>query len=373
VLDPCLSYRPLPPFDRLAGEPQLLAKVHAAWQQLQQRQVLLGSTGSRLLSGNSELAEELEAFLAKFHGAPAALLFNSGYDANVGFFSSVPQRDDLVLYDELIHASVHDGMRLGRAPRKAFRHNDLAHLRSELSSSKPASIAGASVFVAVETVYSMDGDCAPLLELVQLCEEFGANLVVDEAHATGVIGATGEGCVKHLGLQERVFARLHTFGKGVGCHGAAVLGSVALQQYLINYARSLIYSTSLPPHSLLSIRVAYEFMAQSSDRRAHLARLVALFRSRLVGTLASTRRASILPSDSAIQGVIVPGNDSVVLLAAVLSNAGFDVKPIRSPTVPAGTERVRICLHAHNTLDQVDRLCTHIVAHFRGPLLIQKL
>ena len=239
--------------------------------------------------------------LAQFHAGETALLFNSGYDANYGLLSSLPAGADVVLYDELVHASVHDGMRAGRGRREAFRHNDVAHLRKILAQRRDEGRdKNGDAFVVVETVYSMDGDLAPLPALVDACEQFGAQLIVDEvrcapagegshqdarahgaaaafgcggrpdcqAHATGVFGPNGAGCVQAHGLERRVFARVHTFGKALGVHGAAVLGSDVLRSYLINYARSLIYTTSLPTHSLLSIRAAYATMAAHPEVRA---------------------------------------------------------------------------------------------------------
>jgi len=217
----------------------------------------LGSTGSRLLSGHTQLHAEIEEEVATFHRAESSLIFNSGYDANIGLFSSVPQRSDTVLYDQLVHASVRDGLRLGLAKAYSFRHNDLAHLETRLRR------AVGTCFVAVESVYSMDGDCAPLREIVELVQHYDAYLIVDEAHATGVFGTEGRGRVVENSLQDMVFARLHTFGKALGVHGAAVVGSRTLKNYLINFARSFIYTTSLTPHSLVAIRCAYQQLARS--------------------------------------------------------------------------------------------------------------
>ncbi|MBL4654010.1 MAG: aminotransferase class I/II-fold pyridoxal phosphate-dependent enzyme, partial [Flavobacteriales bacterium] len=199
-----------------------------------------GSTGSRLLTGNSIEAEELEAFIAEYHNAEAGLLYNSGYDANIGLLSCVPQRGDTVIYDELSHASIIDGIRLSRAESFKFKHNNLEHLETRLKSAK------GNVFVVVESVYSMDGDFSPLQELINLKQKFDFNLIVDEAHATGLFGKKGEGRCVELGIQNEVFARVHTYGKALGCHGAIVLGSETLRSYLINFSRSFIYTTALP-------------------------------------------------------------------------------------------------------------------------------
>src|SRR5436190_3874515 len=196
-----------------------------------------GATGSRLLTGNYKLIEETEQFIANFHNAEAGLIFNSGYDANVGLLSSVPQRGDTILYDYLSHASIRDGIRLSFAQSFSFQHNDLNDLEERLKK------ATGNIFVVTESVFSMDGDLCPLKDLVTLCEKYNANLIIDEAHATGVIGKKGEGFVQTLNLESKVFARIHTFGKAIGVHGAIVLGSTSLRDYLINFARSFLYST----------------------------------------------------------------------------------------------------------------------------------
>lgn len=299
-----------------------------------------GSTGSRLLAGNTTLAESLEAEIAAFHGAEAALLFNSGYDANIGLLASVPQRGDTLLTDELIHASMIDGARLSYATRHKFRHNDLDDLESKIRK------ATGTVYVAVESVYSMDGDLAPLADLCDLCDRYGAALLVDEAHATGPFGPRGEGVVSALGLENRVFARVHTFGKGLGVHGAVVLGSSLLRDFLINFARSFVYTTALPPHSLLAIRAAYEHLQTHTYKIHQLHTLRAFFVQQATGQMPE---ADWLLTESAIQGLVVPGNEACRAVAADLQASGLDVRPILSPTVPAGRERLRICLHTFNT------------------------
>ena len=331
------------------------ARSPALVKQIQDAEALTsiasGSTGSRLLSGNSALAEELEAFLAQFHQAEAALVFNSGYDANVGLLSCLPRRGDTLLTDELIHASMIDGARLSYATRHRFRHNDLNDLEARLKK------ATGTAYVAVESVYSMDGDMAPLTELAHLCDRYGAALLVDEAHATGVFGPNGEGLVVALGLQDRVFARIHTFGKALGVHGAAVVGPDVLRRYLINFARPFIYSTALPPHSLLAIRCAYEHLKAHPNPVAELHGQIELFRQK---TQASPATAWWIPSRTPIQGLVVPGNEPCRAVAAALQAAGLDVRPILSPTVPAGQERLRICLHSFNTEAEMNKLFEEI-------------
>ena len=197
--------------------------------------IQFGATGSRLISGNYELTEEAEAFLANFYNAATALIFNSGYNANIGLFQCLPQRNDTIIYDELIHASIRDGIRLSNASNFSFSHNNLTALEQKLSNAKGL------IYVVVESVYSMDGDMAPLTEIVAVCKKYNAALIVDEAHAVGIFG-NGKGLVSELGLENNVFARVVTFGKAVGVHGAAILGSNELRDYLINFSRAFISS-----------------------------------------------------------------------------------------------------------------------------------
>lgn len=303
-----------------------------------------GSGGSRLLAGNYALIEETERQLAAFHAAPAGLIFNSGYDANIGLLSCVPQRGDVVIYDALSHASIRDGMRLSFAQAFSFAHNDCRDLEKRL-----AAVRQPNIFVVTESVFSMDGDCAPLKEMAALCRRYGANLIVDEAHATGVIGEKGEGLVQALGLEDECFARIHTFGKALGCHGAVVLGSPLLRDYLINFSRSFIYTTALPPASVRAIATAYTLLPGLGTQREQLQRLIGQWRAAAIGY-------QRLDSPTPIQVVIVPGNDQARGVAARLQEAGLDVRPILYPTVPKGSERLRMVLHSFNTEQEVDRL-----------------
>lgn len=306
-----------------------------------------GATGSRLLTGQTKLADMVENELADFYQTEAALVFNSGYDANLGLLACLPKAGDTLLTDELIHASMIDGARLSYAARQRFRHNDLNDLETKLQQ------ANGQVFVAVESVYSMDGDVAPLNELVALCEHYGAALLVDEAHATGVYGPNGEGLVVELGLQNRVLARVHTFGKALGVHGAAIVGPDILRNYLINFARSFIYTTALPPHSLIAIRCAHQRLQANSEVRRQLRERIIYFRHDAESRLPNTTWTD---SSSPIQCLIVPGNDQARYVATEAQREGFDVRAILSPTVPAGQERLRICIHAFNTLNEIEQL-----------------
>lgn len=326
----------------LAREPQLHDSGHHEFY---------GATGSRLISGHHSLFDEVEKVLATFYQAEAALIFNSGYAANLGFFSCVPQRGDIILYDELIHASIRDGIRLSHAKSYSFPHNDSEALKRSLEK------AEGKVFVAVESVYSMDGDAAPLETMADICKDFGAALVVDEAHAAGAFGE-GKGLVVQRGLTEQVFARVVTFGKAYGCHGAAVLGSTDLKNYLINFSRPLIYTTALPLPSVLSIKKAHEFLRDNLNLIEKLKENIAYFRQQIVN-----KQLTLINSMSAIQCLIIPGNDNVKAVAGKLQQAGFDVRPILSPTVPEGQERLRICLHSFNTTDQIDRFVKTLEEH----------
>ena len=326
----------------------LLHEKEQANQQFIESQFRSGSTGSRLLSGNTELAEKLEQTIAKFHKAEAALLFNSGYDANIGLMSAIAGRHTTILSDELCHASLIDGIRLSQCGhRYKFAHNDLNDLEGKL---KKHTNAG-PVIVVVESVYSMDGDMAPLQQLVQLCDTYNAQLVVDEAHATGIMGKHGEGLVNTLGLEDKVFARVHTFGKALGCHGAVVVGSERLKQFLINFARSFIYTTALPEHALHAADRAYQYLGADNFSNAPLHALIAYFRERIATSISGWK-----DSTSAIQALVVGDNERSRSLATKLQQAGLQISPILHPTVPAGMERLRVCLHTFNNREQIDRL-----------------
>lgn len=302
-----------------------------------------GSTGSRLISGNSTYTEQLEHTIADFHHAEAGLLINSGYDANVGLFSAVPQRGDTIITDELIHASVIDGSRLSFANKYTFRHNDLQSLEDKLKQAK------GNCYVAVESVYSMDGDAAPIAEMIALTDQYSACLIVDEAHA---VGLSKRGIVADIGLQNRVFARVVTFGKGLGCHGAIILGSNTLREYLINFARSFIYTTAAPVHQSASIKLAYGLLEDADNAIDKLKRNIELFKKCVI----LNGECALIDSDSQIQCILLKSNEKAKMIATELQNSGFDVRAILSPTVPQGTERIRICLHAFNSYDEITAL-----------------
>ena len=360
---------------------------------------ILGATGSRLLSGDSLLARSIESKLASVHGRPSALLFNSGYDANLSVLSSLPYReeDDAIVMDELVHNSLVMGVRMGRIRRErvfSFKHNDVLDLKRVLDEVMLSSSSLASILVVVESVYSMDGDVAPLHNILDLAQAMGARVVVDEAHGLGVYGSTnvenlelighlggdddssnktvpgkktrgGVGVLAALDIESHpaLLCSIHTFGKAAGCHGAIIAGSTTLISYLVNYARPFVYSTSLPPHSLVSIQLAYaSMMGEVGERRRKAVfRLVRIFREELSAGLKlnfpKNTGFELLPSPSPIQAILVPGNDACISVCKYLRKEGnFDVYPIRSPTVAKGEERIRIVLHSHNTEEQVHEL-----------------
>lgn len=318
----------------------------------QQSGGLNGSTGSRLLSGNHSLFKILENQLSSFHNSQASLIFNSGYDANIGFFSAVPQKGDIILYDEYSHASIRDGLKMSLANNFKFRHNDLEDLESKIirsSSKRPGSV----IYIVTESVFSMDGDMPDLIKIADLAEEYDARLIIDEAHATGVIGEKGQGLVQELKLESKVFARIHTFGKAIGCHGAAILCSNKLKEYLVNFCRSFIYTTALSPHSVTTISAAYRFLDSDKDSLKNLKENIKYFK---LEVQKNNLQDIFIESDSAIQACIISGNTRVKLAASDLADNGFVVKAILAPTVPSGSERLRFCLHSYNSKHEISEV-----------------
>ena len=310
-----------------------------------------GATGSRLLSGNHNLYTITEEFITHFHQSESALIFNSGYDANIGFFSAVPQRNDIILFDELCHASIRDGITMSNAKSFKFNHNDLEHLEMLLNkytiiqNPKPETI-----YIVTESVFSMDGDSPNLESLVNLSTKYNCNLVLDEAHALGVFGENGEGLIQELKLQNQIFARIITFGKALGCHGAAILGNEELKSYLINFARSFIYTTALSPHSVATILIGYQELENQKEAILKLKNNIQFFNQQK--TILGLKQLFVR-NKSAIQSAIIPGNENVKHIANQLQENGFDVKAILSPTVPKGQERLRFCLHSYNSEKEI--------------------
>jgi len=305
--------------------------------------LLNGGTGSRLLSGNHEAYTALESYLAGIFQSEAALVFNSGYSANQSLISAVAGRGDTIIYDRLSHVCLKEGAWLSKAKSIAFTHNDVEDLQRKIAQ------AEGRVFVVTETVFSMDGDFSPIEDIIEVCEAEGAYLIVDEAHSTGVYGERGSGWLVACGLAHRVFARVYTFGKGMGVHGACVACSQVLKDFLINFGRGFIYTTSLPPHSVISIEESFLFLEQNQGLQDQLRDNIHAFRAVLK-----------TPSDSAIQPVLIPGNKEVRQVASALQDMGFEVRPIVSPTVKEGSERLRICLHTYNKREDILALAENI-------------
>ncbi len=318
--------------------------------QLLEPSLKMGSTGSRLISGNSVLFNEIEKEIAQFHHAESALIYNSGYDANLGLLSSVPQKGDLILSDELIHASLIDGIRLSFATHYKFKHNDVTSLKELITRHKDAFN---EIYVVVESVYSMDGDSAPLIELAAFCNQYNLHLIVDEAHAIGVFGEQGKGLCQELNMQDGCFARIYTYGKAMGCHGAAIVGSEELKKYLINFSRSFIYTTAMPEHSLLSIKAAYQLLNKTTEIEK-LRSNISYFNTK------ANSSSNFIKSESAMHCKLVVGNKQVQEAEEKLNQLDVFAKSIKSPTVKEGQERLRICLHSFNSKEEIDLLLSVI-------------
>lgn len=314
----------------LAGSPELQRAVMAALA----RGVPIGAGGSRLLRGNHAEHEALEAEAARFFGAESALFFGGGFIANTALLSTLPARGDVIVYDELIHASAHEGMRLSKAETVSARHNDINSFDEAIKSWRSAGGTG-QVWIAIETLYSMDGDRAPLHELADIASKCGAMLVIDEAHATGVFGPDGRGLGAVLEGRPNVIS-LHTCGKTLGVMGALVLCPRVMRNFLVNRARSFIYATAPSPLVAAAVRAAIEICATQSGLRETLHKRIAFAGGLLRETL------GIQPSGSQIQPIIVGSDTRAVALATAIRARGFDVRAIRPPTVPEGTARLRI-------------------------------
>ncbi len=333
----------------LAHDEVLAAQIKAAINGYQG--ALAGSTGSRLLTGNTAYAMELEKQVAHFHHAESSLLFNSGFDANYGLLSCLPYRGDTIVYDEAVHASIHDGIRGSKASAKSFAHNNMEDLEKVLQK------ATGLKYVVIESYYSMDGDFAPLKQIAALCRNYDAGLLIDEAHATGLFGEHGSGCANREGIETECLARIYTYGKAMGAHGAAIVGKKSLIEFLINYCRPFIFSTAAPFHSLAVLKGVYDYLPRLQERRDYLSELALTFKRELT----SLTTGYVLPGEGPVQSVVYPGNAAVKTLAAKLQKQGFDVRPILYPTVPKGKERIRVCLHSFNTREEVVKLAQAII------------
>lgn len=302
-----------------------------------------GATGSRLISGNSAFYKETEAFLAYFYQSEAALLFNSGYTANLALLSCLPQRGDTILYDELIHASLRDGIRLSHAKSYKFRHNDENDLNEKILHSTGA------IFVVAESVYSMDGDCISK-EILEICKEKNLFFIIDEAHATGLFGTLGKGFFEQEPYP--YFARIHTFGKALGTHGAVIVGTQELIDFLINFSRPFIYTTAMSDAHLEIINYAHNLLLNEPERRLDLQKNIRYFRQKIQHC---NRASSFLHSTTPIQGLL-GDPQKLTLLSNLLQENNIAAKPIFYPTVSQGKERIRLTLHSYNQYKEIDLL-----------------
>lgn len=336
----------------LAASSRLAAAVTGAIA----RGVAVGSGGSRLLRGNSEEHEALEAEAARFFAVEAALYFSSGYAANAALFATVPQRGDLIVHDALVHASAHEGLRLGRAAFVAATHNDPDAFEDAITAWRRAGGTGRA-WIAVESLYSMDGDRAPLDALAEIAGQHQAFLLIDEAHATGVFGADGRGLAHHLEGRENVMT-LRTCGKALGCEGALLCGPMVVRDFLVNRGRAFIFSTASSPLMASAVRESLRIIADEPERRAALQGLIAAAERALAGS-------GVVPSGSQILPLIL-GDDALTMrVADAVQAAGFDVRGIRPPTVPAGTSRLRISITLNVTEAEIDVLGEAVEAALR--------
>lgn len=300
------------------------------------RGVAIGSTGSRLLRGNDPEIETLEAEAADFFGAETALFFSGGYQANVAVLATLPARGDLIVYDELAHASMHEGIAASKAAALPARHNGVGDVEEKINSWRQSGGTG-KVWIAVESLYSMDGDCAPLKDLWDAAIRHDAMLIVDEAHATGIFGPGGRGLAHSLEGRDNVIT-VHTCGKALGAMGALVLLPALQRDFLINRAKSFIYSTAPSPLMAAIVRHALKLCAQSDAARDALQERIKVAKSFMQGLLSHD------PAETQIQPVIVGSDARAVAIAESLQQQGFDVRAVRPPTVPEGTSRLRIAL-----------------------------
>jgi 8-amino-7-oxononanoate synthase len=337
----------------LAKNQRLADQIRADFELLKPNfKSINGSTGSRLISGHSFLFEEFEKKCASFHQAEAALLFSSGYDANVGLLSAITQQGQIVFCDQLLHASLIDGLRLGKAERQIFIHNDLQDLEN-LMSKYPIETPK---WIVIESLYSMDGDVAPLRELVHLKNKYNAEIILDEAHAGGVYGQAGNGLAVEIGVEKEIFARIITFGKAWGNAGAVILGSQTLIDFLINFARPFIYSTAPSPQHVLSLSTTLDFLKSQHRLRKKLKENIDFF-------IQHTKSSDWGTSKSAIQTFFIAGNLAVKKKALEMQQSGFAVKAIVYPTVPKGEERIRITLNSLTKKETILALIKNMETH----------
>jgi 8-amino-7-oxononanoate synthase len=333
----------------LTGSPRLKRAVEEAMA----RGVPVGAGGSRLLRGNHTEHEALEVEAAEFFGGETAIFFANGYSANSALISTLPQRGDLIVYDELVHASVHEGLRLARAEAVNVPHNKAGAFEDAIRQWRARGSVG-QAWMVVESLYSMDGDFAPMRELAEIADRHDAVLVVDEAHATGVFGADGRGLAAELRPRENLIT-LHTCGKALGCEGALLAGPRVMRDHLVNRGRGFIFSTAPSPLMAAAVREALRICADEPERRDALQALVAHGERVLTPLGAAATGSQIVP--------LVLGEDARAMdVAKKLQTAGFDIRGIRPPTVPPGTARLRIALTLNASTADVDALGAALVS-----------
>ena len=307
-----------------------------------------GAKGSRLLNGNHSLFSRTEFFLADTHKSESALIYNSGYTANIGLLTAVLQRNNIVIYDELVHASLRDAIQFSNARAYKFSHNRIDDLEQKLKKAK-ALYPDHTTYLVTEAVFSMDGDIAPVDDIKKLCLQYNVYLIIDEAHATGT--------PVHNEIEEKVkdfaFARILTFGKSLGAHGACVLCSNTLKEYLINFSRSFIYTTALSPHSVALILASYQYLIKNKDRIDLLETKILKFKKEIDKNQLTDY---FLDSQTPIQSFIIKDNSNAKRLEDALKSNGYDIRAILSPTVPRGKERLRICVHTFNSDSSIEKL-----------------
>ncbi|MCT4664462.1 MAG: aminotransferase class I/II-fold pyridoxal phosphate-dependent enzyme [Flavobacteriales bacterium] len=303
------------------------------------------SCSSRLISGESEIKKNAEDYFSSFYGSDTALFFNSGYTANIGVISSLAHRNDTLIYDQLSHASIREGIQLSPAKSYGFKHNDLTDLEKKLK------IGKGQKYVIVESVYSMDGDLAPLEKILKLCNQYQAYLIVDEAHSSGIFGFEGQGLCFELGIHHQVFARIMTFGKGVSASGAVVLSSRVFRSYLINFSRAFIYTTAPSDFMVLKAQKSVEFIAQNPQ-------LIHLLKEKIqfLQDLFKKNLGIHLKQESPIFPLLFQNNQKIAQFEEALEKQDFALKKILPPTVPEGSERLRISLQAHHEYQDLESL-----------------
>ncbi|MDP4198765.1 MAG: 8-amino-7-oxononanoate synthase [Bacteroidota bacterium] len=306
----------------------------------------LSSSGSRLLRGNHPAHEALETQCATFFGTEAALYFNSGYDANLALLTTLPTRHDTIMLDSLVHASIKEGAHASLAAKRVFDHNSLDSLRSIRIE------AAGNVYVVIESIYSMDGDEAPLREIADFCSEREYILIVDEAHATGVFGRHGRGLIDELGIRSGVAISMHTMGKALAAAGAIVACSQTVKDYLVNKARPLIYTTALPPAVAFQAMTSVDLMDHMDHERRRLFQNISIVRDGLT----SLRRWYVVEGRSPIIAVVIGAEHEALRAAEHIRSAGLDIRAIRPPTVPENSSRLRIAIHADHSQTELDRL-----------------